>query len=206
MCRVKLNTSGGIACVAGAWKINMARKKSEEREGGRHAMVKVPPAQKAPQNGIFPFSERTGNSHWLRGSRGNKWSCWLAKKAVIKKDVNQRKYENVSKHVKGGKMFCWQELEKKLKFSVIGDSGTGEIILVFQCTLRTEEYRKKYIILLFLKRSEQSKLLCAFTYAGEWEPCGRRLNWFRGSKIELSKNIIYINNCTIETIKPSLWS
>ena len=46
-------------------------KKSEEREGGRHAMAKGAPARKAPQNGFFPFSERMENSHWLRGSRGN---------------------------------------------------------------------------------------------------------------------------------------
>ena len=114
------------------------------------------------------------------------------RKLSSRKSVNQRKYEIVSKHVNSGKMFCWQELEKKLNFSVIGDPGTGEIIVVFQCTLRKEEYRKN-VILLFLKRSESSKLLCAFTYAG-------------GSKIELSKNVISINNYTIETIKLSLWS
>ena len=75
-----------------------AKIKSEERDGGRHAMVKVPPARKAPQNGFFPFSERTENSHWLRGSRGNKWSCWLARKLSSKKlsiKRNTRSFQNM---------------------------------------------------------------------------------------------------------------
>ena len=101
------NDNPVVACVEGTWNI-LGAMKSEERKGGRHARAKVAPARDAHHNRFFPFSKKMENFYWLRGSRGNKWSRWLGKKAV-----RQGKFEIVCKLVNDWKM--WQFADRNWK-------------------------------------------------------------------------------------------
>ena len=115
----------------------MSRKK--KREGERHEMVKVPPARKAPQNVLFfSLSERTE-----KFSLVERLPRELMVVLIGHKNCHQESCQ--SKEIRHRFKTCKR---RKLNFSVIGDPGTGEIILVFQCALRKGEYRKKYYFIV----------------------------------------------------------